>query len=136
MRHFTDHYLEVALNLSDVLFVATANDLSTIPRPLLDRMEIIEVSSYTENEKYHIANDYLVKKQMEANGLNDTQIHWKEDALRFLITDYTREAGVRNLERRIGQVSRKVDKRHLPEETQKSNDHKESDQRLSWKTCL
>ena len=76
--------------------VATANDLSTIPRPLLDRMEIIEVSSYTENEKYHIANDYLVKKQMEANGLNDTQIHWKEDALRFLITDYTREAGVRN----------------------------------------
>ena len=96
-EHFTDHYLEVALNLSDVLFVATANDLSTIPRPLLDRMEIIEVSSYTENEKYHIANDYLVKKQMEANGLNDTQIHWKEDALRFLITDYTREAGVRNL---------------------------------------
>ena len=107
-EHFTDHYLEVALNLSDVLFVATANDLSTIPRPLLDRMEIIEVSSYTENEKYHIANDYLVKKQMEANGLNDTQNHWKEDALRFLITDYTREAGVRNLERRIGQVSRKV----------------------------
>ena len=107
-EHFTDHYLEVALNLSDILFVATANDLSTIPRPLLDRMEIIEVSSYTENEKYHIANDYLVKKQMEANGLNDTQIHWKEDALRFLITDYTREAGVRNLERRIGQVSRKV----------------------------
>ena len=107
-EHFTDHYLEVALNLSDVLFVATANDLSTIPRPLLDRMEIIEGSSYTENEKYHIANDYLVKKQMEANGLNDTQIHWKEDALRFLITDYTREAGVRNLERRIGQVSRKV----------------------------
>ena len=107
-EHFTDHYLEVALNLSDVLFVATANDLSTIPRPLLDRMEIIEVSSYTDNEKYHIANDYLVKKQMEANGLNDTQIHWKEDALRFLITDYTREAGVRNLERRIGQVSRKV----------------------------
>ena len=107
-EHFTDHYLEVALNLSDVLFIATANDLSTIPRPLLDRMEIIEVSSYTENEKYHIAKDYLVKKQMEANGLNDTQISWKEDALRFLITDYTREAGVRNLERRIGQVSRKV----------------------------
>lgn len=82
--------------------------ISTIPRPLLDRMEIIEVTSYTENEKYHIANDYLVKKQMEANGLDDTQIHWKEDALRFLISDYTRESGVRNLERRIGQVSRKV----------------------------
>ena len=107
-ENFTDHYLEVALNLSDVLFIATANDLSTIPRPLLDRMEIIEVTSYTENEKYHIANDYLVKKQMEANGLDDTQIHWKEDALRFLISDYTRESGVRNLERRIGQVSRKV----------------------------
>mgnify|MGYP002600663185 CR=1 FL=1 len=105
---FRDNYLELPLDLSDVLFIATANSLSTIPRPLLDRMEIIEVSSYTENEKYHIANDYLVKKQMEANGLNDTQIHWKEDALRFLITDYTREAGVRNLERRIGQVSRKV----------------------------
>ena len=107
-ENFTDHYLEVALNLSDVLFIATANDLSTIPRPLLDRMEIIEVTSYTENEKYHIANDYLVKKQMEANGLDYTQIHWKEDALRFLISDYTRESGVRNLERRIGQVSRKV----------------------------
>ena len=69
-ENFTDHYLEVALNLSDVLFIATANDLSTIPRPLLDRMEIIEVTSYTEDEKYHIANDYLVKKQMEANGLD------------------------------------------------------------------
>ena len=80
-ENFTDHYLEVALNLSDVLFIATANDLSTIPRPLLDRMEIIEVTSYTENEKYHIANDYLVKKQMEANGLDYTQIHWKEDAM-------------------------------------------------------
>ena len=90
------------------MFITPANSLDTIPGPLRDRMEIIEVSSYTENEKYHIANDYLVKKQMEANGLNDTQIHWKEDALRFLITDYTREAGVRNLERRIGQVSRKV----------------------------
>ena len=106
--NFRDHYLEVPMDLSEVFFIATANDLSPIPKPLLDRMEIIELSSYTENEKYHIANDYLVKKQMEANGLNDTQIHWKEDALRFLITDYTREAGVRNLERRIGQVSRKV----------------------------
>ena len=105
---FRDHYVEIPMDLSEVMFICTANDLSTVPRPLLDRMEIIEVSSYTENEKYHIANDYLVKKQMEANGLNDTQIHWKEDALRFLITDYTREAGVRNLERRIGQVSRKV----------------------------
>ena len=107
-KKFRDHYVEIPIDLSEVLFIATANSVQDIPRPLLDRMELIEVTSYTENEKYHIANDYLVKKQMEANGLNDTQIHWKEDALRFLITDYTREAGVRNLERRIGQVSRKV----------------------------
>lgn len=107
-EHFRDHYLEVPLNLSDVLFIATANDLSTIPRPLLDRMEIIEVSSYSENEKYHIAYRYLIKKQMEANGLTEKEIQWKEDAIRLLITSYTREAGVRNLERRIGQVCRKV----------------------------
>lgn len=107
-EHFTDHYLEAPLNLSDVLFIATANDLSTIPRPLLDRMEIIEISSYTENEKFHIAKNYLVKKQREANGLGEQQIVWKDDALEFLITAYTREAGVRNLERRIGQISRKV----------------------------
>ena len=109
-EHFQDHYLEVPLNLSDVLFIATANDLSLIPRPLLDRMEIIEVSSYSENEKYHIAKRYLVRKQREANGLNEQQIQWKEDALRFLISSYTREAGVRDLERKIGQVSRKVTK--------------------------
>lgn len=109
-EHFQDHYLEVPLNLSDVLFIATANDLSLIPRPLLDRMEIIEVSSYSENEKYHIAEKYLVKKQREANGLNEQQIQWKEEALKFLISSYTREAGVRDLERKIGQVSRKVTK--------------------------
>lgn len=107
-EHFTDHYLEVPLNLSDVLFVATANDVSTIPRPLLDRMELIEVSSYTENEKFHIAKNYLIQKQRDANGLKESQILWKDDALKFLITAYTREAGVRSLERRIGQVSRKV----------------------------
>src|SRR5699024_4962294 len=109
-EHFQDHYLEVPLNLSDVLFIATANDLSLIPRPLLDRMEIIEVSSYSENEKYHIAEKYLVKKQREANGLNEQQIQWKDDAIKFLISSYTREAGVRDLERKIGQVSRKVTK--------------------------
>ena len=109
-EHFQDHYLEVPLNLSDVLFIATANDLSPIPRPLLDRMEIIEVSSYSENEKYHIARRYLVKKQREANGLSEQQIQWREEALRFLISSYTREAGVRDLERKIGQVSRKVTK--------------------------
>ena len=125
-EHFTDHYLEVALNLSDVLFVATANDLSTIPRPLLDRMEIIEVSSYTENEKYHIANDYLVKKQMEANGrcpkISDHRLHKRSRGQKLREKNWT--------------SFEKGNKRHLPEETQKSNDHKESDQRLSWKTCL
>lgn len=109
-EHFRDHYLEVPLDLSDVLFIATANDLSTIPKPLLDRMEIIEVSSYSENEKFHIAKNYLVKKQMEANGLTPKEIVWKDDALRLLIDSYTREAGVRSLERAIGNVSRKVTK--------------------------
>ncbi|MBS7007664.1 endopeptidase La [Anaerostipes sp.] len=109
-EHFRDHYLEVPLDLSDVLFIATANDLSTIPRPLLDRMEIIEVSSYSENEKFHIAKNYLVKKQMEANGLTPKEIVWKDDALKLLIDSYTREAGVRSLERAIGNVSRKVTK--------------------------
>lgn len=109
-EHFRDHYLEVPLNLSDVLFIATANDLSGIPRPLLDRMEVIEVSSYSENEKYHIADRYLVKKQMEANGLTQKEIQWKEEAIRLLITSYTREAGVRDLERKVGQVCRKAAK--------------------------
>ena len=109
-EHFRDHYLEVPLDLSDVLFIATANDLSTIPKPLLDRMEVIEVSSYSENEKFHIAKNYLVKKQMEANGLTPKEIVWKDDALRLLIASYTREAGVRSLERTIGNVSRKVTK--------------------------
>lgn len=109
-EHFRDHYLEVPLDLSDVLFIATANDLSTIPKPLLDRMEVIEVSSYSENEKFHIAKNYLVKKQMEANGLTPKEIVWKDDALRLLIDNYTREAGVRSLERTIGNVSRKVTK--------------------------
>ena len=109
-EHFRDHYLEVPLDLSDVLFIATANDLSTIPKPLLDRMEVIEVSSYSENEKFHIAKNYLVKKQMEANGLTQKEIVRKDDALRLLIASYTREAGVRSLERTIGNVSRKVTK--------------------------
>ena len=109
-EHFRDHYLEVPLDLSDVLFIATANDLSTIPKPLLDRMEVIEVSSYSENEKFHIAKNYLVKKQMEANGLTPKEIVWKDDALRLLIDSYTREAGVRSLERTIGNVSRKITK--------------------------
>ena len=107
-EHFTDHYLEVALNLSDVLFVATANDLSTIPRPLLDRMEIIEVSSYTENEKLHIAKEHLLAKQMERNGIRPEQLAITDKAMAKIISGYTREAGVRNLERKLGEICRKA----------------------------
>ncbi len=105
---FMDHYLEVPIDLSEVLFVATANDLSTIPRPLLDRMEVIEVSSYTENEKFHIAKRYLVEKQLKKNGLTKEQLIITDKAIRKVISAYTREAGVRNLERKIGQICRKA----------------------------
>ncbi len=106
-KNFRDHYLEVPLDLSEVLFIATANDASTIPKPLYDRMEIIEVSSYTENEKFHIAEQYLVKKQLEANGLAKNQIRFRRDAILELIRHYTREAGVRSLEHKIGDICRK-----------------------------
>ena len=106
-KNFRDHYLEVPLDLSEVLFIATANDASTIPKPLYDRMEIIEVSSYTENEKFHIAEQYLVKKQLEANGLAKNQIRFRRDAILELIRYYTREAGVRSLEHKIGDICRK-----------------------------
>lgn len=104
---FVDHYVEIPVDLSDVLFIATANSLSTIPRPLLDRMEVIEVSSYTENEKNHIAKEFLLKKQMKKNGLKNKELTISSKALSQIITGYTREAGVRNLERKIAQICRK-----------------------------
>ena len=106
--HFSDHYVELPLDLSDVLFIATANDASTIPRPLLDRMEIIEVSSYTENEKLHIGEEFLVPKQKKKNGIKDAQLEIEKDALKAMISGYTKEAGVRGLERKIGQICRKA----------------------------
>lgn len=105
---FMDHYFEVPVDLSQVLFIATANDASTIPGPLLDRMEIIEISGYTENEKYNIAKLYLVKKCIERNGLTKNQLKINSDAIRYIIRNYTREAGVRSLERNIDRICRKA----------------------------
>ncbi len=105
---FRDHYLDVPFDLSQVFFITTANQLETIPQPLLDRMEIIELSSYTEEEKVKIARGYLVPRQIRETGLRSGEIRFEEDALRRIISDYTREAGVRSLEREIGSVARKV----------------------------
>ena len=105
---FRDHYIEVPIDLSEVLFIATANSASTIPRPLLDRMELIEVTSYTANEKFHIAREHLVAKQIRKNGLDGERFTISDGALRELIAGYTREAGVRGLERQIGQLCRKA----------------------------
>lgn len=105
---FRDHYVEIPIDLSEVLFIATANSVQTIPRPLLDRMELIEVSSYTENEKMHIAMEHLVRKQVRKNGLKKSQFTINEEALSLVIRGYTKEAGVRGLERKIGEICRKA----------------------------
>ena len=118
-NRFQDHYVEIPMDLSEVLFIATANDVQTIPRPLLDRMELIEVSSYTENEKVHIAREHLISKQMEKNGLKEGQLTISPKALEDLIHSYTREAGVRQLERKIGEVCRKA-AREILEKKKKS----------------
>ena len=104
---FRDHYLEVPIDLSEVLFVTTANTLQTIPRPLLDRMEVIEINSYTENEKIHIAQRHLIPKQLKSHGLSEEQLSISKKALQKIATVYTREAGVRQLERKIGGICRK-----------------------------
>ncbi len=106
---YRDNYLEIPFDLSDVMFIATANTLDTVPRPLLDRMEVIELSSYTDEEKLMIAKNHLLPKQMKKHGLKKQQLRVTEDAIREIISCYTRESGVRNLERRIAQLCRKVD---------------------------
>lgn len=105
---FVDHYVEIPVDLSQVLFIATANDASKIPRPLLDRMEIIEISGYTANEKFHIAKEHLIRKQRKKNGLKSSQLSMNDKAVQKIISGYTREAGVRNLERRISEICRKA----------------------------
>ena len=117
-NHFNDHYVEVPQDLSEVFFIATANDMDGIPRPLLDRMEVIEISGYTENEKEHIAKDHLIPKQLEVNGIPEGKLKIQTPALRKIITLYTREAGVRGLERKIGQICRKA-AREIMENDQK-----------------
>ena len=116
---FRDHYVELPVDLSEVLFIASANSLSDIPGPLRDRMEIIEVSSYTENEKLHIAKDHLIAKQLKKNGVNEKQLKINDKALREVIAFYTREAGVRGLERRLGEICRKAARRIYEGETEK-----------------
>lgn len=110
---FRDNYIEIPIDLSNVLFIATANTTSTIPRPLLDRMEVIEISSYTENEKVHIAREHLIPKQLEKNGFQKDQIVISDRALEKIIMNYTKEAGVRGLERKIGDICRKSAKKVL-----------------------
>lgn len=110
---FRDHYVEIPLDLSQVLFIATANSVAEISRPLLDRMEIIEINSYTENEKFHIAKEHLLAKTFERNGVDDGRLSISDGVLRAMISDYTREAGVRGLERKIGEICRKAAKELL-----------------------
>ena len=118
-NRFIDHYVEIPIDLSGVLFIATANSVSDIPRPLVDRMEIIEVTSYTENEKVHIAKEHLIPKQIDRHGLTRKQLTIQDKALEQVIRAYTKEAGVRNLERKIGQICRKAARMIL-------QDHKKS----------
>ena len=116
---FMDHYIEVPQDLSEVLFIATANDVQGIPRPLLDRMELMEIAGYTENEKEHIAKEHLIPKQMEENGIEKGKLTIQSAALKKIINNYTKEAGVRNLERTIGQICRKTARLIMEEDKKK-----------------
>ena len=116
---FLDHYIELPQDLSEVLFIATANDVQGIPRPLLDRMELIEIAGYTENEKEHIAKEHLIPKQMEENGIEKGKLTIQTAALKKIINNYTKEAGVRNLERTIGQICRKTARLIMEEDKKK-----------------
>lgn len=116
---YRDHYLEIPFDLSDVMFITTANTLDTVPRPLLDRMEIIELGSYTDEEKLMIAKNHLIPKQLKKHGLKKQQLRISDDAIREIITCYTRESGVRNLERSIGEICRKADMQLVSQEDSK-----------------
>lgn len=116
---FRDHYVEIPIDLSQVLFIATANSTATIPAPLLDRMELIEINSYTANEKFHIARNFLVEKQLRKNGLKEQQLSISDQAIHSMILFYTREAGVRDLERKIGEICRKSAKEILKDKKEK-----------------
>lgn len=120
--HFIDHYVEIPVDLSEILFICTANSVAEMPRPLVDRMEIIEVNSYTANEKFHIAREHLVKKQLIKNGLPNKNLKISDSAIKAIIEFYTREAGVRELERKIGEICRKSAKMIL---SARQNDEKE-----------
>src|SRR6202000_1502480 len=109
---FRAHYLDVDFDLSKVMFIATANMLETIPSPLLDRLEVLQLPGYSEEEKILIAHKYIIPKQLEAHGLREGQVTFDDDAVRRIIADYTREAGLRNLEREIATICRKVARRH------------------------
>ncbi len=112
-RNFVDHYVELPVDLSEALFLCTANSTDTIPRPLLDRMELISIAGYTENERFHIGKDYLIPKQLKKNGLKKKQLAIGDAGLRVIISNYTKEAGVRELERQIGRICRKSARRIL-----------------------
>ena len=120
-KDFTDHFLEVPFDLSKVMFITTANTTETIPRPLLDRMEVIEVSGYTEDDKLKIAQQYLVPKQIKENGLTSKNISFAKSGLKTIINYYTRESGVRNLEREIGTLCRRVARKYVTGNTEKVN---------------